>query len=434
MSWTRRRGAAGDSGIPAPDTICGIPTMNDDKLHAIFLILTIALAGALLVFLGLSIESVLSPFLILAALVYILYPLRSHPLARRTMTLGLLLFGAWFVHSLLGVLFPFIAAFLLAYIFNPVVARLERKQFPRWAGSLVVTLGSLALLVSVVLFLFPVALAQFQSLINAMGELARITVEAVKSGWLINLLAELGIPVEQAQHIIANELSPKLEGVLIALLKSVLEFLTGVSSLVLHIINLVIIPFLFFYLLKDFPLLKETFVHLLSDSVRSKTLMVLQTVDDILGRYFRGAIFVALIQGTLSALVLTLIGVNYSLVLGIMTAVLNFIPYVGLITSLVVASLVALFSGGAVGAKVIGVVVLYLSQKLLEATVLAPKIIGGRVGLHPVLLILCLVVFGYFLGFVGMLIAVPTTALLIAVAKEYQALSRKAPVDMPVEV
>jgi len=81
--------------------------------------------------------------------------------------------------------------------------------------------------------------------------------------------------------------------------------------------------------------------------------------------------------------------------------------------------------GGNILLKIIAVVVLYLSQKLLEATVLGPKIIGKQVGIHPVLLILCLLVFGYFLGFIGLLIAVPATALIIAGVKEWE-LSRKA--------
>jgi predicted PurR-regulated permease PerM len=96
-----------------------------------------------------------------------------------------------------------------------------------------------------------------------------------------------------------------------------------------------------------------------------------------------------------------------------------------LITSLVVSCIVALFSGGPVLTKVVLVIILYLTQKLLEATVLAPKIIGAQVGLHPVLLILCLLVFGYFLGFVGLLIAVPATALIIAGVFEWEARKQK---------
>jgi predicted PurR-regulated permease PerM len=86
---------------------------------------------------------------------------------------------------------------------------------------------------------------------------------------------------------------------------------------------------------------------------------------------------------------------------------------------------VALFSGGAVGTKVLCVVIMYLSQKVFEAAVLGPKILGKHVGVHPVLLILSLLVFGYFMGFLGLLIAVPLTALLIAGVKEWESARKR---------
>lgn len=408
--------------------------MNEEKSPTPFVILTMLVAAALMVLLGVSVEAILSPFVLVAALIYILFPFRDNKVVRRIIVVAVVLFGLWFLHSLLGVLIPFILAFLLAYIFNPLVAKVEHRRVPRWIAALMVTLGGLGIIAAVVLFVLPIALVQFQGLLGAVGGLAATVVDLLKSGKLFDVLTELGVPVEQAQKILSEELSGKIEKVLVGLFEGIIGFLTGFSSLILHIINAIIIPFLFFYLLKDFPSIKGAFVTFLPDEGRAKVLSVLSSVDDILGRYLRGALVVAIIQGILSAVVLSLIGVNYALVLGLMTALLNFIPYVGLITSLVVASVVALFSGGAVGMKVLGVVILYLSQKLLEATVLGPKIIGSKVGLHPVVLILSLVVFGSFFGFAGMLIAVPATALLIALVNDWQRMRRRTVPETPIEV
>ena len=200
-----------------------------------------------------------------------------------------------------------------------------------------------------------------------------------------------------------------------AIVNAVLGLLTGVSSIAMQLLNIVIIPFLLFFLLKDFPVIGARFVGLFPADRRPDVHAFMATVDGVMGRYVRGAVFVALIQGAIAALALWIIGVSSPLVLGLMTGLLDFIPYIGLATSLAVASIVALFSGEPVGTKVLAVVIVYLSQKLLEATVLAPKIIGAQVGLHPVVLILSLLVFGYFLGFLGLLIAVPVTALLLVV-------------------
>ena len=205
---------------------------------------------------------------------------------------------------------------------------------------------------------------------------------------------------------------------LTTLFEGLFGFVTGASSLMFHLINLIIIPFLFFYLVKDFPHLLEGATSLIPSASRKQVRAIGRKVDEILGKYFRGAIIVAIIQGTISTIGLTIIGVNYALVLGIMSGILDFIPYVGLLTSLVVSCIVATLSGDPVLTKVISVIVLYLSQKLLEAVVLGPKIIGSQVGMHPVLLILSLLVFGYFLGFIGILIAVPATALMVAFLNE----------------
>jgi predicted PurR-regulated permease PerM len=238
-----------------------------------------------------------------------------------------------------------------------------------------------------------------------------------------------GISVDRARSMIAEQLSPRIESLLSALLGGLLDVVTGVSSLLLHLLNAIIVPFLAFYLLLDFPLLTARLLEIVPAARREDFSGRARKIDFLLGRYFRGAIAVALIQGILSTIVLWFLGVRFPLVLGIMTTLLNFIPYLGLLTTMVVASVVAVLSGEPVVARVAGVVVLYLGQKLLEATVLGPKIIGKQVGLHPVLLILCLLVFGYFLGFVGLLIAVPVTALLVAGFDEWLT-ARAAPGEL----
>lgn len=384
-------------------------------------LLTLILAILLILALGYSVAEIVSPFVITGALVFLLYPLRHQKLAGRLLWLSVALFVLWFLYSIIGLLAPFIVAFLAAYMLNPFVVKLEKRSLPRWASSLIAVLLLIGVVVAVILFLVPPAVRQFEGILQGVSLIAGEVSEFLRSGELFTILARLGIPVEEAQDFVSRELSPRLSGLLQALFEGVFGFVSGFSSVVLHIINAVIIPFIIFYLLKDLPFISEKALALVPVERRERTVETLRKVDTVIGRYLRGAVIVAIIQGCISGVVLWLLGVNYALVLGIMTGILNFIPYVGLLTSLVVSSLVAAFSGGPILAKIIGVVVLYLSQKLLEATVLGPKIIGTQVGLHPVLLILCLLIFGYFLGFVGMLIAVPATALIMAATTEWLA-------------
>ncbi len=356
----------------------------------------------------------LSPFVLLGAILYLLYPLRRLAPARRLMWLSAALFALWFLYSILGILAPFIIAFLLAYALNPLVTTLEKRGIRRWVSSLVLILLLLAAVVGLFVFVMPIALQQFNTLLGGISAIVRELADLLNSGAVLQELARYGVPIEKVKEIITEQITPRLESVLTSLLEGVFGLLSGISSVALHIINIVIIPFLAFYMLMDYPVMLGRLSRFIPASRRDRAAGIAGKIDTLMGRYLRGAVLVALIQGVLSTAGLWFLGVPYALVLGIMTAFLDFIPYVGLLTSLSVASIVALFSDGPVAVRVTGVVVLFLSQKLLEATVLGPKIIGSQVGVHPVLLILCLLVFGYFLGFVGLLVAVPATALLVA--------------------
>jgi predicted PurR-regulated permease PerM len=379
-------------------------------------VLAILLIGGL----AFTVQSVLSPFVLAAAILFLLFPYRRTEFARRVIPLALGLLALWVLYSLLGVLAPFIIAYLIAYILNPLVSSLERKGMPRWASSLLTVGVLISVVVGILLFVMPLLVSQFQGLMNSLGTLVADVRDLISSGRLFTAMQEYGIPVERVQEAIRTQLTPRLESILASLFEGVFGVVSSMSSVALQVINAVIIPFLAFYLLKDFPVLSERFYRFFPSGNRGRVRAVMGRVDGIMGRYFRGAIVVALIQGTISATVLFLLGVQYALMLGVMTAILNFIPYLGLVTSLVVAVAVAMFSGEPVVTKVLGVIILYLSQKLLEATVLSPKIVGAQVGLHPVVLILCLMVFGYFLGFVGLLIAVPVTALILALYDEWE--------------
>lgn len=368
----------------------------------------LALAGVAFV-----VREVLSPFAVVAAAVYLLYPFRSYEFARRAIIVAVLLLLLWSFNAVASLLVPFLVAYVLAYLFDPFVTRLSARGLPRWGGSLIVVLCIVGSLVAAALFVAPVIGSQMDALLGGIKHLVENTRLWFASDEPAQLLARFGIPVDRARELLTTELAPRLEGILSSIVSGVFGIVTSVSALTLQIINIIIIPFLLFFLLMDFPHIGQKFVALFPVHNQPRVRSVLATVDDVAGRYVRGAVIVAIIQGTIATVVLWALGVSSPLVLGLMTAFLDLIPYIGLITSLVVAVIVALFSGDPVSAKVVGVIVLYLSEKLLEATVLAPKIIGSKVGLHPVILILSLMVFGYFLGFPGLLIAVPATALML---------------------
>jgi predicted PurR-regulated permease PerM len=339
------------------------------------------------------------------------------------------LFAVWFFSAIMGVLAPFLIAFFLAYILNPVVVFLGRRRVPRWVSTLFIMILLVGGVVAVGLFIIPVAMEQFQALTAGAGALAEDASRAIESGALVKFLGRFGMTGEKVKEVLAQNLTPKLEEMLTRLFAGLFDVVSSVSSVAHQLLNIIIIPFVLFYLLMDFPLVLHRFAMLVPKKSRTRFVDLASRADDLMGQYFRGAILVAAIQGTISGFVLWIAGVEYAVVLGLMTAALDFVPYVGLAVSLLVATIVALFSGGAVGTKVLVVVIMYLSQKIFEAAVLGPKILGSHVGVHPVLLILSLLVFGYFMGFLGLLIAVPLTALLLAGVKEWEAVRKRTPAE-----
>lgn len=393
-----------------------LPKVSPFTPEFVIVLLGITALGAV----AFTVQSILSPFLVGGGGILLLAPFRERPFIRRIIGLILLLVGIWTFVSLFGVLFPFLFAYVLAYVFDPLATRLTRAGLPRWIASLLIVIVLVGAVVAALIFVLPIVVQQFDGIISGVRALVGEATAWIESGPVQETLEAFGVPAGTLRDMLSTGVVPRMQDILTSLLTGILNLLSSITSVALHVINAIIIPFLVFYLLKDFPLIGERFYRFFSAARVERARTVVGQIDTVLGRYLRGAVLVALIQGALSATVLWGIGVRYALVLGIMTAVLNFIPYLGLVTSLVVASIVALLSGGAVAGKVAGVVLLYLSQKLLEATVLAPKIIGAQVGLHPVVLILCLMVFGYFLGFIGLLIAVPATALLLLAWEQWE--------------
>ncbi len=384
---------------------------------------TILIVGSLLLllFLVYTIQPVLSPFLLLGAILFLLFPLRHQPLVQNIMWLAVTLFLIWFFNELSGLLLPFIIAFLLAYVLDPVVGWLQKKGIARWVSTLGVMFLFIGGVVSVLIFVMPIAFAQFEDMLQWITGMVHDVAALVREGKLVAFLQGYGIPVERFQQILNEQFAPKLENIMRALIEAVFGFIASISTIVTRIINAIIIPFLAFYLLKDYPFIKDRIQSFIPPSRRKPINRSMLKVDALLGRYLRGALAVAVINGTLASFLLWIFGIDYPLVLGIIAGILNLIPYFGLVISLVLAILVAMFSGEPSLLKVVYVLITFAVLQILEVAVLQPRIVGRQVGLHPVLMILSLLVFSFFLGFVGLLIAVPTTAVVVMFVRDYQA-------------
>ena len=409
--------------VALPPTGVAPPSATTDvrRLYEAILIIGSLVLLLFLVYTISTDEPLVSPFILLGAILFLLYPLRGQPLVRNLMWLALTLFLIWSFNELSGLLLPFIIAFLIAYLLDPVVGGLRKKGIARWVSTLGVMLLIVGVGVSLLLFVLPLAFTQFDEMLRWVTNMVKDVAAIVREGKWVAFLEAYGLPVGSLQQTLNEQFSPRLENITRALIEGVFGIIASISTIVTRIINVIIIPFLAFYLLKDFPVIGERLLSYIPASRRKSVRNSLRKVDALLGRYIRGALTVAVIHGILASVLLWIFGIDYPLVLGMVAGILSLIPYFGLMISLVLSILVALFSGEPSPLKVVFVLITFGVLQILEGAVLSPRILGKQVGLHPVLLILSLVVFSFFLGFIGLLIAVPTTAVVLMFVREYKA-------------
>ena len=418
----------GTSNKPDPK-LETLDTHWDSLFQSLGRIEIVLLIGAILLLLVLiySIQSVITPFLLLGAILFLLYPLRGYNLAKKIMWLSVILFGIWFVSSISSLLAPFIVSLVLAYVMNQIVERFERWRVPRWVTSLVLILILIGLIVLFFFLVLPVVLTQVEGILDS---LSRLLVDFNNWIWnnnIIKALERYGVSSDEVRSTLTSQITPKLEDVLKNLLRGLLVLGSSISNLVTQIFYVILVPFLTFYILTDLPIIRRRFIMLFSNRLRDRVESYLRSADEVIGLYLRGAITVAFLQGVVIATLFSIVGIKYALMLGVIAAILDLIPYFGLIITMVLAAIVAMFSDPPVLPKFLFALGSIEALRIFETMYLAPRIVGGKVGLHPLLVIFSILVFFYFLGFPGLLIAVPTTALIIVFVKEWEAARKGIP-------
>jgi phosphoribosylaminoimidazole-succinocarboxamide synthase len=334
----------------------------------------------------------------------------NRPLAAPWSVLALLLLAGWLVYLLGPILTPFLAGALLAYIFDPLVDRLQARGMSRSAGTvLVIALAGLA-----VFALLLVALPLFQGQIAELSQRVPAVLDLLQSRLLPWLAADFGINVDFDLAALRAWLTAKAA-------QSGTDWLptlqTGALALVGTLANLLLIPVVMFYLLKDWDLMVARIARLTPRDWSATVTRVARAMDAVVGEFLRGQLAVMATLSLYYVVALWAAGLDYALPIGLLTGVLSFVPFLGFGLGMILALLVALLQSGG-WAGVAWVAGIYLVGQLLESYVITPRLVGERVGLHPVAVIFALAAFGQLFGFVGVLLAVPLAAVLLVVLRE----------------
>ncbi|MBI4744130.1 MAG: AI-2E family transporter [Actinobacteria bacterium] len=328
-------------------------------------------------------------------------------------TLGiLLLFSCIFlsIYGLRAVLPPFIYAAALVYMLRPLVDFIEDRGLSRLFALFLTYILLILIVIVIMLFIVPKVIDEFNQLTKEFPRYIKVSQKLVSDyQWR---LKKFRIPSE-ANKLIAEALS-KIKDPLVRSFAKVPETLIDLFG---KLFNFILAPIIAFYALKDLQEIKDSFLGLISPKYRDEALDVLRKVDLVLGGFVRGQLTIAVIFGVLSSIFLTLLGVDFAILIGMLAGFLNLIPYIGPIFAAIPAIVVILFKSSTI--VLIEVLIIFFVLNQIINFIIYPLVMKHHIGLHPILLIFSLLAGGMLFGFFGLFLAIPTVAVIKALIDHF---------------
>lgn len=310
----------------------------------------------------------------------------------------------WLLQEMLA---PFLTGLLVAYLFSPLVTKLTKKQSMRWIPTSLVLLCFLLVIGFILAVVVPYVLIQIYDYMSGLGDYLKHVQEDV------TLLGERFlsfVPPEKQKELLQN-MTSHMGTVLTWLGQMMQGTLSRLISTASSLSYLVIAPVVSFYLLRDWPIFQKKVKSLFPRKEEKTIMMLLRHMDEMIAAFLRGQLMVALFLGVFYGTSLGIIGLNFGIMIGLISGALSIIPYVGTIVGVCAALIVAFFQYDSWG-MIVAVGSVFLVGNLIEGNFLTPKLVGEKVNLHPVWVLFALLAGQNLLGFTGILIAVPTAAII----------------------
>ncbi|MCB2017959.1 MAG: AI-2E family transporter [Hydrogenophaga sp.] len=339
------------------------------------------------------------------------------PAQIRSLSWAAIAIALWFVLTMLSpVLMPFVLAGVMAYALHPLVEKLHGRRVPRWLGAGVAIALLMLVVLAVILLIVPVITKQVPLLKEQVPVLLDRVNEAL-APLAANAGIDLQIDVGQVREWLKDLVSGHEQQLITGLLSSLR---IGGSALGAVFGNLVLTPIVAYYLLLDWSGLVERTKRLIPPRWRATVQSFLDETDEILGQYLRGQLLVMGVLAVFYTVGLALVGLKLALPIGVFTGLAVFVPYLGFGLGLVMGLLAAVLQfQSVVGVALVGAV--YAIGQVAESMYVTPRLLGERIGLHPIAVIFALMAFGQLFGFVGVLIALPASAVLLVAIRRARA-------------
>ncbi len=317
--------------------------------------------------------------------------------------------GAYLIYLLAPILAPFLLAAAIAYLFDPLVDRLEKRKIGkrycnRTVGTLIVLFGLVLIFVLLALILAPLVQAETRLLMQQIPKV----VEWGSQTLLPWLTSTFGIDLMQDKDQVLAWLKQHVAE-LSQLTRYLPKLTDGGLAVLGFLANLLLVPVVLFYMLRDWDHIMAHLADWIPDRLKPKTLAIAREIDVVLSEFARGQVMVILVMCVFYSGALWLAGLDYALAVGLISGILVFVPYLGVVVGVLLGSLAGLAQFGSL-ASLLPIWGVFLIGQLLEGMAVTPWLVGERVGLHPVAVIFALMAFGQLFGFVGILVAIPAAA------------------------
>ena len=329
--------------------------------------------------------------------------------------------GVWLVNYLSPVLMPFVVGFILAYIIEPLVEWLQRKaRIGNRAVAVVVALIIvIALIVGLCWLIIPYLIDEFGAMSKQLGAYAKSSLNVPYIPAEINDFIQRYIDIEKINEIFSKQ---QWMDIINKALSGAWSFVGGTMSVIFSIVSWFIVLLYMFFILLDFNKLSRAFKAAIPARYRRMALRIFGDVADTMSRYFRGQAAVSFFVGVIFAIEFYIIGLPMAIAFGMFVGLLNMVPYLQLI-SIPIAAFLCLVATAATGTSFwvmfAWVIAAYIICQVIQDMVLIPTIMKSQMGLNPAIIFLSLSLWVYVLGFIGLIIGLPLTTLIISYYCEY---------------
>ncbi len=328
---------------------------------------------------------------------------------------GIALF-LWVIYLLKPVVLPFIGAFLIAYLFSPLVDRLHIIGLPRWLSISVVFIGIGVVLTWAMWYLVPLVWKQLMYAKTSIP--AGIHwVNYTFLPWLSHTfnLMPMEIDTEQMStaimdYIQTNYSADSIQALVLKVAQSGLNFIQIGGTIVL-------IPIIAFYFLLDWERMLESFRRLIPRPYEKSTLKIVSECHSVLGAFVKGQFLVMFLLGVVYAVGLQIIGIEVGLIIGMIAGLASIIPYLGFAVGIIAAVIATLFQFGLDWMQLFLVLVVFMIGQAVEGYILQPFLLGDKIGLSPVAVVFAVLAGAQLAGFLGMLIALPVAAIIVVLLR-----------------